>query len=249
MNTPKVHDRVNEIDLWKSYKGGNQAALQPLMDKFKPTVSRWVAINASPNVPPITLKVTALSNLKKALDTYDPTRGANLNTHITWGLRKGTRLLQKYSNIARIPEPRGLLIGEYKRAKSALSEKYGRPPSIAEVRDFIAADTTIDQAKKQKLSLKTIERLERELRSEFSYSPAMASFAEENESETEELLSRDLLYGSLAPQDQVIFERAFGYAGQTVLPNVQIAKLIGVSPTTVGKRIRQFKQQYQDMIA
>jgi len=248
MNAPKIYDRANEIDLWKRYKGGDPQALQPLMDKFKPTISKWVAMHASPNVPPITLRVTALSNLKKALDTYDPSKGANLNTHITWGLRKGTRLLQKYSNIARIPEPRGLLIGEYKRAKSALEEKYGRPPSIAEVRDFIAADVTIDSAKKQKLSLKTIERLEKELRSEYSYSPAMASFAEENESETDELLSRDLLYGSLAPQDQVIFEHAFGYGGKKVLPNVQIAKLVGVSPTTVGKKIRTFKGQYQEMI-
>jgi len=249
MNGPKIHDRTSEMDLWKRYKGGDQAALQPLMDKFKPTISRWVTQHAAPNVPPVTLRVTALSNLKKAIDTYDPMRGANLNTHVTWGLKKGTRIIQKYSNIARIPEPRGLLIGEYNRAKVALLESLGRPASIAEIRDFIAADVGIDEAKRQKLSLKTIERLERELRAESPYSQAMAGFAEENESETDELLSRDLLYGSLAPQDQVIFEHAFGYGGKSVLPNVQIAKMVGVSPTTIGKKIRTFKGQYQEMIA
>jgi len=255
MALPSAAERQSEIDLWKRYKGGDQAALQPLMDRFKPTVSKWVTQYASPNVPPVTLRVTAQMNLKKALDSYNPMhvgpsgQVASLNTHVTWGLKKGTRLIQKYSNIARIPEPRGLLIGEYKRAKLALEEKFGRPPSIAEIRDFIAADMTIDPSKREKLSLKTIERLEKEMRSERIYSDTMSNFAEEHESETDELLSRDLLYGSLAPEDQVIFEHAFGYGGKAVLPNVRIAKLVGVSPTTVGKKIRKFKGQFQELIA
>lgn len=255
MALPSALDRASEMDLWKRYKGGDQTALQPLMDRFKPTVSKWVTQYASPNVPAVTLRVTAQTNLKKALDSYNPMHTgatgqvASLNTHVTWGLRKGTRLLQKYSNIARIPEPRGLLIGEYNRAKAALQEKLNRPPSIAEIRDFIAADLTIDPAKRQKLSLKTIERLEKEMRTDRPYSDTMASFSEQHESDTDELLSRDLLYNSLAPEDQVIFEHAFGYGGKPVLPNVRIAKLVGVSPTTVGKKIRKFKGQFQELIA
>lgn len=247
--TDRSATRQREMDLWKKYKGGDQSALQPLMGLFRPTVAQWIAQHSSPNVPAVTMRTEALANVKKAIDSYDPSRGAGLNTHVTWGLKKGLRLLHRHSNIARIPEPRGDLIGEYERAKSALTEKLGRTPSIAEIRDYIAADITLDPSKRAKLNLATIARLEHELRRDTPYTDTMSAFAESEGMETPEVVARDLLYSSLAPSDQVIFENAFGYAGKPVLPNVRIAKMVGVSPTTVGKKIRKFQGEYMRLIS
>lgn len=237
-----------DLKLWQAWKGGDVTKLQPLIDRFKPAVEKWVAQHPSPNVPPVTLRTTAKVNLMNALKTYDPNRGANLNTHITWGLKKGLRVLQKHTNIARIPEPRANLIGDYQRAKASLEDKFGRPPSLDELRDYFAADTMLDPGRKKKFSRKVLSRLETELRHDRPMSGIEENFSEDEEASSGEVLSRDLVYQGLSGQDKLVFEHAFGFGGKSQLKNVQIAEMIGVSPTTIGKKIRKFKNEYQALL-
>lgn len=242
---------AKDIELWHVYKGGGgQVALGQLMQQFNGTVSSWANQNASPNISPTTLHLEAWKHVKRQIDSYDPKSKANLNTWINWGLQKGKRFVMQQANPAgRIPEPRAALVGIFKRAKADFEEERGRPPTIDELYDRIGADMTLDPGRRTRLNRKTLAKLEREVQSDIPITDEIEEFIEDHSASSDEVLARDLLYRSLTPRDQIVFESAFGYGGKKRLKNVEIAKLPGVnaSPTTVGKRVKWMKERFQAM--
>lgn len=246
-----VPNRSNEMELWHAYKGGNQVALGHLMPKFNGTVSRWVSQITAPNISDATLRLEAWKHVKKQIDTFDPSnpKKATLNTWINWGLQKGKRFVQQQANVRRIPEPRASLVGIFQRAKTDFEEESGRPPTLDELYDHIGADHTLDPGRKQRFTRSVLAKLEREVQSDIPITDEVEEFIEDEGVSSDEILARDMLYRSLTPRDQTIFESAFGYGGKPRLKNVQIAKLPGVktSPTTVGKRIKWMKRKFQSL--
>lgn len=246
MSTP---DRGDEMRLWQAYKAGDPQALSTLMQKFNGTVNRWANQNASPNIPHGTLVLETWKNVKKQIDTFNPQnpQKANLNTWINWGLQKGKRFVQQQANVRRIPEPRASLVGIYNRAKQEFEEANGRPPSLDELYDHIGADSTLDPGRKKKFTRNILAKLEREVVGDVPITDKVEELIEDSDVLPDEALARDLLYRSLGPRDQLIFERAFGYGGQPRMKNVQIAKIVKTSPTTVGKRVKHFREQFQKL--
>lgn len=230
-----------EMQLWHRYKSGDKAALGPLMRKFEGMVNVWVSQTQSAAIPGSVRKAEAWKHVKAAIDTYDPGRGAKLSTHVHNRLRKGTRFINTYSDVARMPEERQRLIGAFRFAKDSLTEKHGRPPSVAELYDYFQADTSLNESKRRSLSLRQIARLEREIRPEVitDTSQDFDTIMMENDPKFD--MALNTVYMSLTPRDQKIFEHQTGYLGQPVLKNVEIARMVGVSPTTVGKKKRKFQ--------
>lgn len=70
-----------------------------------------------------------------ALDTYDPNKGTQINTHVTNYLQKLSRFTNTYQNVGHIPEPRALMLGRYETIFSNLEEEKGREPTIQELAD------------------------------------------------------------------------------------------------------------------
>lgn len=245
----KPIDRTLELQLWHRHKAGDQVALGSLMGQFNGTVNRWAAQNHSPNITPTALQLEAWKHVKRQIDTFDPKnpKGASLNTWVNWGLQKGKRFVQQQANVRRIPEPRASLVGIFQRAKADFEEEYSRPPTLDELYDRIAADHTLDTGRKKRFTRKVISKLEKEVQGDVPISEESEEFIEDDGVTSDEILARDLLYRSLAPRDQLIFEHAFGYGGKPVKKNIDIAKLVKTSPTTVGKRIKYFKQSFQDL--
>lgn len=249
---PSVQNRPLELQHWHAYKAGDQQALGKLMQQFSGTVNRWAQQNSSPNISPTALNLEAWKHVKHQIDTYDPERPgkkANLNTWVTWGLQKGKRFVQQQANDLRIPEPRASLVGIYKRAKEQFEEERGRPPTLDELYDMLAADHTLDPGRRKRFTRRTLAKLEREVVDNIPITDEVEEFIEDDGVTSDEVLARDLLYRSLTPRDQAIFASAFGYGGAKRLKNVEIAKLphIKTSPTTVGKRIKYFKTRFQSM--
>jgi len=240
--TPTLFDVDEEMRLWRQYKGGDKSSLGPLMLRFKGLVNSWVNQHKSPAIPDTVLKQEAWKHVKIGIDTYDARFGAKLTTHIRNKMRKGTRLIHTYADVARLPEQRSLLIRDFKDARATLTEKRGRPPSVGELYDVFQADRTLGDSKKNALSLRQIARLEREVRDEViggNMDLEQSVTSTENDPKFE--LGLNIVYQSLAPRDQKIFEHTTGYLGQPVLKNVQIARLVGVSPTTIGKKKKRFQ--------
>jgi len=237
-----IYNPDEEVALWRQWRTGDKAVLGPLMRRYDGQVNSWVNAHKSPAIPDTTLKMEAWKQVKKSLDTYDPNRGAKLSTHIGWGLRKGTRLIHNYADAARLPEQRSLMVGSFKAGTAHLTEKLGRPPSIAELYDYFASDRLLGSSKKGAFSMREISRLQREVRNEvIGENPELEDHVVNTEQDPKWDLAMNLVYQSLTPSDQKVFEHQTGYMGSPVLKNVAIARMVGVSPTTIGKKRKKFQ--------
>ena len=145
-----------EIGMWEQWREGGmkKQQLRPLIKSFKPLVNseanRWATRNR--DVPPAAIRAEFNNQFVHALTTYNPNRGAALNTHIRHQLKKAQRFVTTYQNPGRIPENRVYQIGKLRNAEQRLDDKFGRSP------------TQIELADELKTSPKQIDLLQREIR-------------------------------------------------------------------------------------
>lgn len=71
----------------------------------------------------------------KAIQTYDPSKGAGLSTHTTNYLAKTRRLNYKFQNAARLPENLHRQFSEFRNTVSHLNESLNRDPTDEEIAD------------------------------------------------------------------------------------------------------------------
>jgi DNA-directed RNA polymerase specialized sigma subunit len=228
-----------DLVLWKRYKAGDNAALSPLMKRFNGPVARWTSKNSTPNLPKVAVEMEAWKNVKKAIDTYDPNKGAKLLTHASWHMMKGSRFVGRHADVGTLTEEQRLMVGRFKRAVEDLESKMGRPPSLMELEEYFRSDFTLNASQKLKFNRRNVARLMKELRRDVTATELSEEYGRDEQDPTD-ALALHTIYSDLAPRDQKIFEHATGYMGMQVLKNVEIARMVGVSPTTIGKRKKRF---------
>lgn len=218
-----------DIELWKKWKKDpsieNQRALLKSID---PIINSEVQKQLG-TIPPPVLKLKAKRLVLKALPKYKP-GVARLNTFIVHQLAPLKRENMKAQNIIRMPENMQLKVRSYMDARMNLSEKLGREPTSHELADNMA------------WRLKDIKRMERQLHSEAAKSTLVFEGASAFQ-EADLGLKVDLVYRSLAPRDQLIFEYSVGYGGKPRSSNNDIAKKLGVSAAFVSQRKKHIMQQ------
>lgn len=239
--------KQDDISLWTRYRGGDSGALVPLLTNYEGVINRWVNQHTTPHLPNTVLRQEAITHVKKAIDSYDPTKGAALNTHVHWALKKGTRLINRHANVGRLPDQRALMVGRFKAAREELAERLGRPPSAQELAEHFKADFTLTPQQQHDFSLKQIARLEKELRAERTPTDERGDWGVEEHDAREDLAIR-LVYDSLTPKDQSIFEHLTGFGGKPILKANRIAKMFSVSPTTIGKKKKKFGEMLQEVL-
>jgi len=121
-----------DLELWHSWKGGDQAAKWELLNQFKPIISQYAQTHS--NVLP---KPVVEAKLKRytlqAFDTYDPNKGAKLSTHVVNYFQKLNR--DNYSNqqALRLPENVAIQYRQYNDAYLGLTERLNREPNTQEL--------------------------------------------------------------------------------------------------------------------
>ena len=141
-----------DLELWKKWKAsGSQEDLSVLMHRFDGTVAKYVYMFRDYAVAESVIEATAYVMIKKAIETYNPNKGANLNSHVTNYVKKVGQVVGKYANLGRIPEHRRLKIPEFKQAKEELFTKLGHEPDAKMLATYLGWD------------IKEIARMETEL--------------------------------------------------------------------------------------
>src|SRR4051812_22809539 len=118
-----------EMDLWHAWNTGGRKPklLKPLFDSYKPliqsTANKFTSKAANLELPTSAVHAELRKQFVNAVKSYDPKRGAQLNTWVQTHLRKASRFVKTYQNLGKIPESNIGKIREFDAGKQELADK------------------------------------------------------------------------------------------------------------------------------
>jgi DNA-directed RNA polymerase specialized sigma subunit len=115
---------------WK--KTGDKASLGALVNQLSPMIYSEVQRQAG-TLPNSALSAEAKKWVIRAINNYDPTKGASISTHVGNYLPKIRRMNYKFQNAARLPENMQLQYKLWDRALQNLSDTLNREPTEEEM--------------------------------------------------------------------------------------------------------------------
>lgn len=227
-----------DLQLWHSWKKTKSSDdLRSLLRAFDPVVHKFVSQYTHSGVPQHALETETKLNAVKAFHNYDPSKGTQLNTHVTNMLQKGQRMVYENKGLTRIPEHRATRISTYMSVHDFLKEKLGRDPSLGELQDELASSHQLGGDDSQVWSKPEIERMQKELhKTLLSSEDTLGEMAVQKPTRESELL--DYVYYELTPQEQAVYEHLTGRHGKPIMDGINIAKKLNMTPSRVS-RIRQ----------
>ena len=232
---------ATEVDLWRQWKVSNEdpEKLQPLLNSLSPVITAQVNKHRAPRIYKPAIEAEARSLAVKALRSYDPSRGAQVSTHVTTNLRSLNRYVKKHQNFTRIVEAQANRIGDYQRAIDTLKEDLGRDPTQQEIADHM------------KISLKKVERLAQEMRPDIFVIPSgdeegfeMNPFQEMSPTHREII---EMLPYDLSLDEQQVFNYLFGLNGKKKTASTgDIARALGWSDSKVSQVKGKISEKYRN---
>jgi DNA-directed RNA polymerase specialized sigma subunit len=122
-----------DVELYQRWKQtGDKKALGDLIGQLSPLIYSEVQ-RQSGTLPNSALSAEAKKWAIKAIETYDPTKGASISTHVMGYLPKVRRMNYKFQNAARLPENMQLKYKLYDRAVQNMADKFNRDPTDEEI--------------------------------------------------------------------------------------------------------------------
>lgn len=150
----KKHE-LNLLETWKT-NGQQPHHLEPLLKLYEPVFAIHMR-KKPPMVPSSAYKADLQTHAIKAFETYDPSRGAALNTHVDRVLKKSLRYGNLHANMGYIPEGQSGFIGAIDKARNALMETLGREPTSQEIHAHLQDDQDKDFRKLTPKRIDTIQ--------------------------------------------------------------------------------------------
>jgi DNA-directed RNA polymerase specialized sigma subunit len=216
-----------DLELWRSWKADpTPDNLEPLLDGLQGLINSKVNEFKRAPVPQSALRGFANSKAIHALQTYNPSKGASIATHVGWHLKKVRAFTLKYQNMGRIPEGRARHITRYKNAKEELTQKMGMAPDSL----TLAENLGWSQAE--------VNRMESELRKDHiaSFNPEPDRLPDIESAREKEVLR--YIHYELTPDERLVFEYSLGLYGKPQMSATQIARTMNISLPKVS-RIRK----------
>lgn len=227
-----AEQKSKEYELWKAWKDGGQQPehLDPLLKSFAPLIQRRVNMYRRAEVPLSAVEHVHKKEFVNALKTYDPSRGTQLNTHITNRLLKAGRFVEQNKNFARIPENIGSKIGMYNAVRNELHEKQGYVPTPQQIYEHM-----ISTGHPRPISPKEAKRLEKEQRKGLIQQGHENDLLMAHMDDPAVLEVVHLIPHQLTPQEKAVHELSFGLNGQPKLSPGEIAKKLKMDNSKVSK--------------
>lgn len=213
-----------DLELWQEWKKTKRPeVLTTLLTRLQPLiyreVSKWQA-----TVPPAVLESKGRLLTVQALEEYNPNRGAAIGTHVTSRLRKLSRSVYPYQNVARLPENQQLFFNTFTIAQNKLLDETGRDPTTEELADEL------------KWSVKKVG----DFRRSFERRELVESEGSQLESFDEQSPLVDFFYHGLTPEDKLMFEDITGYGGKSRKNNTQLCKQYKLTQGQLSYKKRKF---------
>lgn len=216
-----------DLELWEQWrKDKSSNTLNQLMTRLNPLIHREVN-KWQYTVPPAALMSKGRLLTVKALDSYNPRKGAAIGTYVTSSLRKLSRFAYPMQNVARMPENKQLLFNTFEGAKGKLYDELGREPTIEELSDELAWT-------KKKV---------RDFQSAFGRRELVESEGAFQDDDGEDSPLVDFYYHGLSPDDKLLFEDITGYGGKKALDNTALRRKYRMTQGQLSYKKRKFTEQ------
>ena len=159
----------------------------------------------------------------KAARSFDDSKGVKFSTHLTNQLKKLSRISTQYGASVRLPENKQFKLQHINRAEAELKDSLGREPSVLEISEFTKIPVAqVNHIKQHRIGEVSISNLQ--------YTPVFVNNTNDD--------WIHFVYHDLTDIDKVIFEHKTGFGGKKVMNNDELAKLLKISPSTVGNRAK-----------
>ncbi len=122
-----------DLEAYHSWKEtGSKKALGVLMNQLGPVIYAEVK-RQSGSLPSAALSAEAKRWAYKGIQTYDPSKGTAISTHVMNYLQRVRRVNYKFQNAVRLPENMQLKFHDYNMALVTLTEELNREPTDEEM--------------------------------------------------------------------------------------------------------------------
>jgi len=173
----------------------------------------------------------------KAIKSYDPSKGVQLNTHVMSQLRALNRTSRQRQNLVHIPENIYFNQKAIAEARKEYLSKYNRDASDTALADELGL--TVRQIKKA---------------GAYNNAVSSSSFESDKGDAMKDSGDRDYydiwvdyIYNDMDDKDRKIFEGVSGYNNKPIKPKQAIAKELKMSPAAVSYRINNIVGKLQEM--
>lgn len=230
-------DKHEELNLWKKWKKtGDPSYMNSLINSLNPYLQSHVNKFSMAPIPRTALESQAKLLALKALQTYDPKRGTQINTHLGHELKHLNRYVIEYQNVGKIPENRGIAISKFQNIKSNLTEDLNREPTVTELADAL------------QWSPAEVERMQNELRSDILITQGKEeAFFDTTYNPSDR--SRDIVefvYYQSSPEEKKVLEYTFGLGGNPKLSTSDIAARLNKTPTEIRDMAKKLAKTITD---
>lgn len=234
--------RQEEIDLASRTRNGDGEAREQLIKANLPLVIRIARAYEGSGVPLLDLISEGNIGLVRAVERFDPGRGAKLSGYgALWIKQAITHALASQSKTIRLPVHVVSKLKKLDRASSRLHQQLGRAPTDEELAAEVGTNTR--RITRMRMAAIRPASLDAQLDGEEIGSYAETVADERAESPYEELENNALLgalrrvFQTLEPREQTILRLRFGLEGEPVRTLVEIGHELGLS----GERVRQIE--------
>lgn len=230
--------KQKEIDLWQTWKSNGMKPhhLEPLLKLYEGNLAQKTKLWKAPTVPASAFKMTLQEHLIDAFKSYDPSKGAALNTHVENRLHKAKRYNARMQNLAYLPEGQISGISPINKAFDILSEDLGRQPTDAEIAEHLRENNPRFSA----ITTKRVETIRRAQRkdvpgSSFESDPTpRTSNYEEEQIEIAAGILPQLFPNK--PELHTLFGHVFGMNGhEKITSTTALAKKMGKTQQQVAR--------------
>lgn len=220
-----------DLDLWKEWrKTRSPVVLKQLLDGLKPLLNREIS-KWDTTVPRAALESKAKLLTVDALEKYDPNRGAAVGTHVASRIRKLSRSVYPYQNVARLPENQQLLYNTFQVAQNNLIDTLGRDPTHEELADELSWTPKKVTGFQQAFGRRELVESE----------GALISVDDARDSVV------DFYYHGLSPDDKLLFQDITGYGTGLSFSNARLRRKYKLSQGQLSYRKRKFIDQLKDI--
>ena len=226
-----VDSRSANIPAWKKIQLGDNKASAEYLTQMEPTITKAINAFASGDAG---YKTKARIFALEAAKSYDPDKGASIDTHVYNQLRRLQRISAQRGNLTRVSENVAQERSQIQRAIRELTADLGEDPTTEQIASRVG------------MSRKRVDAL-------MNYKPVIpdsVAVSPEGDSLGAADVDRALklydsvIYDELDDIDKRIYEWSTGYGKGEKLTGQEIAQRLKISPAAVSKRYAKIANKF-----